>query len=51
MTYMEDLLRLKEARISALETELDRVRGEVEECKIKLEKSQHELKTIYDENR
>lgn len=51
MIYMEDLLRLKQARITALETELYKLRGEVEECKIKLQKSQHELNTIYDENR
>tara|TARA_A200000159_G_scaffold38607_1_gene34963 strand:+ start:137 stop:316 length:180 start_codon:yes stop_codon:yes gene_type:complete len=51
MTYMEDLLRLKQARIAALEAELSRLRGEVEECKMKLQNSEQQLKTIYDENR
>ncbi len=48
---MEDLLRLKQARIAALEAELSRLRGEVEECKMKLQNSEQQLKTIYDENR
>ena len=48
---MEDLLRLKQARITALENELQKLRGEVEECKMKLQQSQQQLKTIYDENR
>ena len=51
MTHMEDLLRLKQARIDALEKELHRLQSDVEKLKADAEINNNFLTEIYYENR
>jgi len=48
---MEDLLRLKEARIEALQNELYNLKNEVEKLKADAEINNNFITEIYNENR